>query len=79
MVVGLQTLIALINARKNKILLLAESSLPESQFRAFRKMFLLEFGEKGLEGELQKIYAEQGKHDGSGREYPMRERGCHHD
>lgn len=79
MVIALQTLIALINAHKNKTLLLAESSLPESQFKAFRKLFLLEFGEKGLEGELQKIYAEQCKHDGNGREHPMHERGCHHD
>lgn len=68
MVVALQTLIALINARKNKALLLAESSLPESQFKAFRKMFLLEFGEKGLEGELQKLYAEQKKGDWNGQE-----------
>ena len=68
MVVALQTLIVLINARKNKALLLAESSLPESQFKAFRKMFLLEFGEKGLEGELQKLYAEQNKGEWNGRE-----------
>lgn len=76
MVVALQTLLNLINARKNRALLLAESSLPESQFRAFRKMFLMEFGEKGLEGELQKIYAEQNKHDRNGREYTTQERGC---
>lgn len=68
MVIALQTLIALINARKNKVLLVAESSLSESQFKAFRKLFLLEFGEKGLEGELQKIYAERNKQDGNGRE-----------
>ena len=68
MVVAVQTLIALINARKNKALLVAESSLPESQFKAFRKIFLMEFGEKGLEGELQKLYAEQQKNDGNGRE-----------
>lgn len=68
MVIALQTLIALINARKNKALLVAESSLPESQFKAFRKIFLMEFGEKGLEGELQKLYAEQYKNDRNGRE-----------
>lgn len=70
MVITLQTLLELINARKSRVLLIAESSLPESQFRAFRKLLLCEFGEKGLEGELQKIYAEdrnQGR-DKYGRE-----------
>ena len=79
MVVALQTLIALINARKNKALLLAESSLPESQFKAYRKIFLMEFGEKGLEGELQKLYAEQNKEGRNGQEYIVHERGCHYD
>ena len=70
MVIALQTLLALINARKNRALLYAESSLPENQFKAFRKLFLCEFGEKGLEGELQKIYAEDYKQhmDRNGRE-----------
>ena len=68
MVVALQTLIELINARKNKALLVAESSLPESQFRAFRKIFLMEFGASGLEGELQKLYAEKYQNDRNGRE-----------
>jgi hypothetical protein len=70
MVIALQTLLKLINARKNNVLLIAESSLPESQFRAFRKLLLCEFGEKGLEGELQRMYAEthqQGR-DRNGRE-----------
>lgn len=58
MVIAFQTLLELINARKNRVLLIAESSLPESQFRAFRKLFLCEFGDKGLEGELARIYAE---------------------
>ena len=70
MVVALQTLLDLINARKSRVLLIAESSLPESQFRAFRKLFLCEFGEKGLEGELQKIYAKDRSQGGDmhGRE-----------
>ena len=66
MVIALQALLAAINARKQRVLLVAQSSLPESQYRAFRKIFLGEFGEQGLEGELQKIYAEnqQGKRNG---------------
>jgi len=81
MVIALQTLLELLNARKNRVLLIAESSLPESQFRAFRKLLLCEFGEKGLEGDLQRIYAEdrnQGM-DRNGREYTTQERGCHHE
>lgn len=58
MVIALQTLLELVNVRKSRVLLIAEASLPESQYRAFRKLLLCEFGEKGLEGELQKIYAE---------------------
>lgn len=79
MVITLQTLLSLINQRKSKVLLLAESSLPESQFKAFRRLFLLEFGEKGLEGELQKIYTEDRSKAGRGREYTMQERGCRHE
>jgi len=56
--IALHTLLAMLNEHKSKVLLFAESSLPESQYRAFRKLLLMEFGEKGLEGKLQKIYAE---------------------
>lgn len=79
MVIALQTLLALINKHKAQALLVAEASLPENQFKAFRKLFLCEFGEKGLEGELQKIYAEDRIKDRHGREYIMHERGCHHE
>lgn len=68
MVIALQALLAAINARKQRVLLVAQSSLPESQFRAFRTLFLSEFGEKGLEGELQKIYAENQLGKRNGRE-----------
>lgn len=68
MVIAFQSLLKLINVRKNKMLLIAESSMSASQFRAFRKLFLLEFGENGLEGELQNIHIEQRKQDGNGRE-----------
>lgn len=48
-----------VNARKNRALRLAEAALPESQFRAFRGLFLDEFGRNGLERELERIVAEQ--------------------
>lgn len=58
-----------VNARKNRALRLAEAALPESQFRAFRGLFLDEFGRNGLERELERIVAEQERRTGkdSGR------------
>lgn len=54
----LQAILSLLNARKNRVLLVAQSSLPESQFRAFKKIFLDEFGQSGLEKELVRVFAE---------------------
>lgn len=70
MVIALQALLELISASKRQVLLFAESSLSESQFRAYRKLVLGEFGEKGLEGKLVRIYAEEQQkgRDRNGRE-----------
>lgn len=54
-----QVIVELLNARKNRVLLFAQSSLPESQFKAFRQIFLNEFGKGGLEKELEKVIAEK--------------------
>ena len=45
-----------IKARINRVLLVAESSLPERQFRAYRKVVLDEFGKSGLERELEELF-----------------------
>ena len=69
--VRLGKVIDLVNARKSRVLLIAEASLPECQFLAFRKLFLCEFGNQGLEGELLEIFNEDragGKLDRNGRE-----------
>jgi hypothetical protein len=69
--VRLGQVIDLVNARKSRVLLIAEASLPECQFRAFRKLFLHEFGDKGLDRELMEIFNEDragGKLDRNGRE-----------
>ena len=50
--VTLPPILELLNARKNRTLLLAQAALSESQFRAFKTLFLDEFGQKGLESEL---------------------------
>jgi hypothetical protein len=56
--IALSSLLELVNGHKKQVLSFAEAAMPESQFRAFRKLVLNEFGEKGLEGELVKLYAE---------------------
>ena len=67
-----------INARKNRALRYAECAMTESQFRAFRGLFLDEFGQNGLERELERIVADyeklRGKETGrpthAGKEVP---------
>lgn len=68
--ITLPALLKLVNARKGKILLFAQACLPEPQFRAYRKHVLDQFGEKGLEGELIKMYTDalNGERYGNGRE-----------
>ena len=57
----LQAIVQALNARKNRMLLIAEAALPGTQYQAFRKIFLSELGKDGLERELEQIVAEQGK------------------
>ena len=57
----LQAIVQALNARKNRMLLIAEAALPGPQYQAFRKIFLSELGKDGLERELEQIVAEQGK------------------
>lgn len=69
--VNLGKVIDLVNTRKNRVLLIAEASFPEGQFKAFRKLFLGEFGDKGLEGELFEMFDKDrigNKLDRNGRE-----------
>lgn len=50
-----------LNCRKSKALLYAQAGLPDSQYQAFRKLFLDEFGRNGLERDLERIAAEHEK------------------
>lgn len=59
MVTLLSAIVALLNQRKNRVLHIAEAALPESQFRAFRRLLLCEFGQEGLEGDLARLLAER--------------------
>jgi hypothetical protein len=58
----------LLNARKNRVLLLAQSSIPEHQFQAFKKLYLDEMGERGFEKELKQLLEKQHGMDRNGRE-----------
>lgn len=61
--------IDLLNSRKNKILLIAQTAMTENQFKAFKRLFLDELGERGLEQELKPLLTEkQHGMDGHGRE-----------
>jgi hypothetical protein len=49
----------LLNARKNRILLIAQVGMTEHQFTAFKKLFLDELGERGLESELKPLLSDK--------------------
>ena len=66
--VALQEILKRLDQSKDETLLLAQSSLPQSQFEAFRKIFLNIFGKNGLEKELARLYAEDRKQDRNGQE-----------
>ena len=46
--------IKLVNGHVTHILLVAQASLPPSQFQAYRTVVLNEFGRNGLERELER-------------------------
>jgi hypothetical protein len=49
---------AAINARKGPTLDLAQASMSDRQFEAFRRLFLRQFGKEGLEADLARVVAE---------------------
>jgi hypothetical protein len=59
----------LVHGHVTHVLLVAQSSLPSSQFQAFRTVVLNEFGRNGLEGELEQLEHRLGleERNGSGR------------
>lgn len=48
-------ILPLVNARLNRVLLIAQAALPEHQFDAFRRLILDEFGRAGLIRDLDTI------------------------
>ena len=45
----------LVHGHVTHVLLVAQASLPSSQFQAFRTVVLNEFGRNGLEGQLERL------------------------
>ena len=52
------------NPRLNRLLLVAETALPPSQFQAYRKFVLDEFGKNGFSRELDRLFQQ---HQGTAR------------
>ena len=59
--VSTESIMGIINARLNRVLLIAESSLSENQFKAYRKLVLDEFGRSGLTSELELLLKSERK------------------
>lgn len=57
-------IVKLVNRRLNKLLTVAETALPRSQFIAYRKCVLDEFGRNGLETEIYSLVERQEKRNG---------------
>ena len=66
----------LIYERLTRILYVAEAALPHSQYLAFRKLTLDEFGDNGLGKELDQIF-ESKRRDRAGINYAKEE--VHHE
>jgi len=56
-----ESITRLINKRVNRVLLFGQSALNSSQFEAFRKLVLDEFGRSGLAKELERVLDEHHK------------------
>lgn len=61
--VTLNAVMDTIKPRINRLLLYAESSLPEHQFKAFRKLVLDELGNSGLNKDLERLFDKEAPQD----------------
>ena len=58
-----EEIMELVRMHLNRVLLMAESSLSESQFKAYRKLVLDEFGQSGLDKELDTVFKKGGQRE----------------
>jgi len=61
-----EEMMELVRIHLNRVLLMAESSLSESQFKAYRKLVLDEFGQSGLDKELDAVFKKGGQRERPG-------------
>ena len=63
-----EVILTMVNARLNRVLLIAQAALPEHQFEAFRRLILDEFGRAGLVRDMDTILGEaRQERNGTGR------------
>jgi hypothetical protein len=67
------SILPLVNARLNRVLLIAQAALPQRQFEAFRRLMLDEFGRSGLIKDLDTILGQTGR-TGTERAGPLEQR-----
>jgi hypothetical protein len=59
--VSAESIMGIINARLSRVLLIAQASLSEHQFKAFRTLVLDQFGRSGLTSELEELLKSERK------------------
>lgn len=55
---SLLQIMELLRVRERRVLRYAQVAMTEHQFSAFKTLFFDEFGEKGLESELARVFAD---------------------
>jgi len=66
----------LISTKLTRVLLVAEAAIPASQFQAYRKFVLDEFGNNGLSKELDRLFSNTTDRQGTGRNILRKGRGA---
>lgn len=67
MVSLLAAILEALDRRKNRLLLVAQAALPQSQYEAFRKIVLDELGKSGFQQELEDAFRRITDRKGTGR------------
>ena len=69
----------LINARLNRVLLIAQASLSEHQYEAYRKLILDEFGRSGLTRNWRSFSGQRARTGKVRAGRPMQRKAVYHD
>lgn len=66
----------LLNARLNRLLLVAEVGMPPNQYQAYRKFVLDELGNNGIGKDLDRLFGSNTARHGTGRNRLSKEGGA---